>query len=150
MKMSSRDKTNDTCSTVLMAEDDPDDRFLMSRAFRELGLDKKLRFVSDGEELMHYLHCNGSPSDSAGSWPVLLFLDLNMPRKDGREALMEIRANPNFRELPVVVWTTSNHEEDKNFCHKNGANSFITKPHRYTELLETIRKVLSEWAPLAG
>ena len=148
MKMSSRDKTNNACSTVLMAEDDPDDRFLMSRAFRELGLDAKLCFVSDGEELMHYLYCNGNPSDSAGSWPVLLLLDLNMPRKDGREALMEIRANSNFRGLPVVVWTTSNHHEDKTFCHKNGADLFITKPHSYKELVKTIRTVLKELAPL--
>ena len=96
---------------------------------------------------MHYLYCNGNPSDSGGSWPVLLFLDLNMPRKDGREALMEIRANSNFRGLPVVVWTTSNHHEDKTFCHKNGADLFITKPHSYRELVKTIRKVLRKLVP---
>ncbi len=138
------------CSTILMAEDDPDDRFLMARVFRELGLDGSLRFVSDGEELMHYLYFNGTPSDSAGSRPVLLFLDLNMPRKDGREALVEIKTDPNFRELPVVVWTTSNHHEDKTFCYKNGADLFITKPHGYGELVKTIQKVLSKWMPPAG
>jgi CheY-like chemotaxis protein len=146
--MNLQNKMYDPSLTILMAEDDADDRFLMSRAFRQLGMDKALQFVTDGEELMAYLNSCGNSSDKESlSLPALLFLDLNMPRKDGREALKEIRANPNFRDLPVVVWTTSRHEEDIAFCHVNGASSYATKPHGYEELVVTIRNILNEWLP---
>ena len=106
-------------STILMAEDDLDDRFLVRRAFNSLGVNAVLHFVGDGEELMNYL--SGNDDDNAPdecSPPALLFLDLNMPKKDGREALLAIRSDPSFRDLPIVIWTTSNHEADKVFCKK--------------------------------
>ena len=148
--MNSQNKRyKETSLTILMAEDDPDDRFLITRAFHELDIDAVLCFVEDGEELMHYLFHNDKPADSDCSQPpALILLDLNMPKKDGREVLLEIRANPHFRELPVVVWTTSDHEEDMTFCHENGANSYVTKPHSYTDLVETVRTVISQWLPL--
>ncbi len=139
-------------STILVAEDDPDDRFLMGRAFRELDIRAILRFVGDGEELMRYLGGDDAGGDSEESFspPGLLLLDLNMPKKDGREALLAIRSNPRFRDLSIVVWTTSNRAVDKAFCKENGASSYVTKPHTYTELVKAIQKVVSEWLPLSG
>jgi CheY-like chemotaxis protein len=137
--------------TILVAEDDPDDRFLMGRAFRELDIRAVLRFVGDGEELMHYLAGGdaGRDPEERFSTPSLLFLDLNMPKKDGREVLLAIRSNPRFQDLSIVIWTTSNHAADKAFCEENGATSYVTKPHTYTELVKAIQKIVSEWLPLS-
>jgi len=139
-------------STILVAEDDPDDRFLMGRAFRELDIRAVLRFVGDGEELMRYLAGDDAGRDQEENFspPGLLFLDLNMPKKDGREVLLAIRSDPRFRDLSIVVWTTSNRAADKVFCKENGASSYVTKPHTYTELVKAIQKVVSEWLPLSG
>ena len=134
--------------TILMAEDDPDDRLLAARAFKELGLEVTLRFVEDGEELMHYLFGIGKHASSEDSpRPGLIFLDLNMPKKNGREALKEIRSTPHLRELPIVIWTTSSHKADKIFCRKAGASSYIIKPYSYAELVETMRNVIMKWLP---
>src|SRR5262249_20680704 len=98
---------------ILMADDDPDDRMLTKDALEESRLANELRFVFDGEELMDYLCQRNNYSDPASSpRPGLILLDLNMPRKDGREALREIKDNPRFRHIPVVVLTTSKAEED--------------------------------------
>ncbi len=147
--MNSPNKGRDPSLTILMAEDDPDDRFLIARAFKELRSNALLHFVKDGEELMQYLRDSGGNSVASDALPppALLLLDLNMPKKDGREALTEIRANPKFLELPVVVWTTSSHEEDIHFCYERGANSYVTKPHSYQDLLNAIRKIVEEWLP---
>lgn len=136
-------------STILMAEDDPDDRFLVRRAFDALGVNAVLRFVGDGEELMNCLDGNsdGEGLEGCSSLPALLFLDLNMPKKDGREVLRTIRSDPNFRDLPIVIWTTSNHAADKAFCKKNGASSYVTKPQSYKELVKEIRKIVGKWLP---
>ena len=137
-------------STILMAEDDQDDRFLIRRAFDALEVNAVLHFVGDGEELMHYLSGNSDGKDMEGECvppPALLFLDLNMPKKDGRETLLAIRSQPSFRDLPIVIWTTSNHAADKIFCKKNGASTYVTKPHSFKELVKAIRKVLGEWLP---
>src|SRR5215203_6044130 len=94
--------------TILMADDDPDDRQLTKEAFEEARLANDLRFVEDGEELMDYLCRRGKYADPASSpRPALLLLDLNMPKKDGREALKEIKADPQLRQIRVVVLTTS-------------------------------------------
>jgi CheY-like chemotaxis protein len=97
--------------TVLMAEDDPDDRFLMEQAFKDLRSKGELRFVEDGEELMDYLLHRGRYADPKQSpRPSLILLDLNMPRKDGRQALAEIKATSGLDKIPIVVWTTSDLE----------------------------------------
>ncbi len=146
--MNTSDKGREAPVTILMAEDDPDDRFLLERAFKELSENAFLHFVSDGEELMKYLLESVNPvKSSLFPRPALLLLDLNMPKKDGREALTEIRANPDFLELPVVVWTTSSHEEDRHFCYSQGATSYFTKPHSYGDLIKTIRNIVREWVP---
>jgi CheY-like chemotaxis protein len=131
--------------TILVADDDPDDRMLMKEALEENRLSNDLRFVRDGEELMDYLHHRGRFADPVDSpRPGLILLDLNMPRKDGREALREINADPCLRRIPVVVMTTSRSEEDIGRSYDLGANSFITKPVTF-ELLVAVTKALGQY-----
>lgn len=131
---------------ILMAEDDDDDRMLVQDAFNEGGNGNTVRFVEDGEELVDYLLRRGkyqNPEESPR--PDLILLDLNMPRKDGREALKEIRANPDLRSVPVVVFTTSRADTDIAKVYELGANSFVTKPPAFAELVETMAKITSYW-----
>jgi CheY-like chemotaxis protein len=127
-----------------MAEDDPDDRMLTEMAWKDGRLANELKFVSDGEELLDYLYHRGKYHDPADApRPGIILLDLNMPRKDGREALKEIKADPVLRCIPIVVLTTSKAEEDILRTYDLGANSFITKPvsfHALIDLMKTLRK----------
>ena len=128
---------------ILMADDDPDDRLMASKALHEARLKNGIRFVEDGEELMDYLHHRGKYSAPGSSpTPGLILLDLNMPRKDGREALAEIKSDPELRKIPVVILTTSKAEEDIVRSYDLGVNSYITKPVSFTGLAE-VMKVLS-------
>jgi CheY-like chemotaxis protein len=128
---------------ILMAEDDPDDRLLAARALQEYRLKNGIHFVENGEELMDYLHRRGPYADPATSpTPGLILLDLNMPRKDGREALAEIKADPELRKIPVVILTTSKAEEDIIRSYDLGVNSYITKPVTFQGLAE-VMKILS-------
>lgn len=132
--------------TILMADDDPDDRLLVQDAFDEIRLANPLVFVEDGVKLMDYLHRRGDYAHLAGSpLPGLILLDLNMPKKDGREALKEIKADPALRMVPIVVLTTSNAEEDILRTYDLGTNSFIVKPVTFDKLVEIIRKVTQYW-----
>ena len=135
---------------ILMADDDPDDRLLVKDALAECGLQPNLtgamRFVGDGEELMDYLLRRGSYAEPATSpRPQLILLDLNMPRKDGREALREIRAHPELRRIPVVVFTTSKADTDVALIYDLGANSFVTKPVAFDSLVNTLRLLSRYW-----
>lgn len=132
--------------TILVADDDPDDRLMMQEALEESRLINSLHFVEDGEELMDYLHRRNQYSDAKNSpRPGLVLLDLNMPRKDGREALMEIKADPALRRIPVVVLTTSKAEEDIYRTYDLGVNSFITKPVSFDGLVNIIQKLGNYW-----
>lgn len=132
--------------TILMADDDPDDRLLVQDAFDEIRLANPLVFVEDGIELMDYLHCRGAYAHLAGTpLPGLLLLDLNMPKKDGREALKEIKQDPVLRKIPIVVLTTSNAEEDILRTYDLGTNSFIVKPVTFDKLVEIIRTITQYW-----
>jgi two-component system, response regulator len=131
---------------ILCAEDDDDDRLLIREAWEEGRLANDLRFVHDGEELMDYLQRRGAWADPADSpRPGLILLDLNMPRKDGREALEEIRSDPDLRRIPVVVLTTSKAEEDILRSYDLGVNSFITKPVTFDSMVETLQTVGRYW-----
>jgi two-component system, response regulator len=132
--------------TILLADDDADDRMMAADALEESRLANDLRFVEDGEELMDYLNRRGkySQPDSAPR-PGLILLDLNMPRKDGREALREIKAQPDLRAIPVVVLTTSKAEEDIYRTYDLGVNSFITKPVNFESLVDVMRTLTSYW-----
>jgi CheY-like chemotaxis protein len=133
--------------TILMADDDPDDRFLMEQALGELRTCIDFRFVEDGEELMDYLFRTGNFTDAALSpRPALILLDLNMPKKDGRKALLEIKADPDLQGIPVVIWTTSDEREDKVQCRREGADIFATKPNSYTELVKSVRALVRRYS----
>ncbi len=132
--------------TILMADDDRDDCLLVEEAFQENRLKNNLRFVEDGEALMDYLYRRGKYADAkAAPRPGLILLDLNMPRKDGREALKEIKADLGLRRIPVVVLTTSREKEDISQSYSVGANSFVTKPVSFEGLRELIRHLGKYW-----
>ena len=132
--------------TILMAEDDPEDQMLTREGFEESRLANDLYFVEDGEELLDYLHRRGKFSDPQQSpRPGLILLDLNMPRKDGREALKEIKADPDLRSIPIVVLTTSKAEEDIVRSYDLGANSYITKPVTFEGLVAVLKTLGRYW-----
>ena len=128
--------------TVLMAEDDEEDRQLVQEAWETGKLANDLRFVEDGEELMDYLYHRGK-YEGLGSppRPGLILLDLNMPKKDGREALEEIKADPELRRIPVVVLTSSTTEEDILRSYDLGASSYITKPVTFEQLTRVVAQL---------
>lgn len=131
---------------ILLADDDADDRMLTREALAESRLANDLRFVEDGEELMHYLNHRGRFADPASSpRPGLILLDLNMPRKDGREALEEIKSDPALRHIPVVVLTTSKAEEDVYRSYDLGVNSFVIKPVSFEGLVAVMRGLGRYW-----
>ncbi len=132
--------------TILLADDDADDRLLAQEALAESRLANDLRIVEDGEELMDYLHRRGRFQDEAAApRPGLILLDLNMPRKDGREALREIKADPSLRCIPIVVLTTSKAEEDIYRTYDLGVNSFITKPVTFEGLVQVMKVLGRYW-----
>ena len=132
--------------TILMADDDPDDRLMTQEAFAECRLRNPLQFVSDGEELLDYLNRRGKYDDDAAyPMPGLVLLDLNMPRKDGREVLREIKSDPRLQSIPVVILTTSKAEEDVVRSYKDGVNSFISKPVTFSALIEVVQTLGKYW-----
>ncbi len=132
--------------TILMADDDADDRLMTREAFEESRLANDLRFVEDGVELMDYLYRRGKYADPATSpRPSLILLDLNMPKKDGREALAEIKADPSLRKIRVVVMTTSKAEEDIARSYELSASSYITKPVTFQGLADVVRTLGKYW-----
>lgn len=130
--------------TILMADDDEEDCLLTKEAMSNARLANEMRFVHDGEELMDYLHRRGAYADSGSGAPRpgVILLDLNMPKKDGREALGEIKSDPDLRRIPICVLTTSDAEQDIFRSYDLGVNSFITKPVTFAGLVE----VLSAWS----
>ena len=131
---------------ILLAEDDEEDRMMIKEAFAESHLLNELRFVDDGEELMDYLLRRGKYNDPHLSpRPGMILMDLNMPRKDGREALREIKASMELRQIPIVVLTTSSAEEDIIRSYDLGVNSFITKPVTFKALLEIVQTLGRYW-----
>ncbi|MCX7594763.1 MAG: response regulator [Fischerella sp.] len=139
-------KGRQTTITILMADDDEDDCMLAREALTESRLANNLHIVKDGEELMDYLHKRGRYADPKISpRPGLILLDLNMPKKDGREALKEIKNDPRLRQIPVVVLTTSKAEEDIYRTYDLGANSFIIKPVTFAALVEVMRTIGKYW-----
>jgi len=132
--------------TILLAEDDADDRLLVKEALTEGRVLNDLRSVEDGEELLDYLRRRGRYADPETSpRPGLVLLDLNMPRKDGREALREIKGDPDLKRIPIVVMTTSKAEEDIVRSYDLGANSYITKPVTFERLVELMKVLGRYW-----
>ena len=136
--------------TILMADDDEDDRVLTADALKRSRLINDVRFVVDGDDLMQYLRRTGAYA--AGGIPAprpgLILLDLNMPKKDGREALAEIKRDPALRGIPVVVLTTSKGEEDIVRTYELGVNSFVSKPVAFDELARVMQTLAGYWFEL--
>lgn len=128
---------------ILIAEDDADDRFLLQTAFSENGFKDTLHFVENGVEVMEYL--NRMLDDDTVQIPRFVLLDLNMPKKDGREVLKEIKQNPKLKKLPVIIFSTTNNEQEMKRCYESGANSYITKPNSFESLIKTVAALRSYW-----
>lgn len=136
--------------TILMADDDVDDRDLTRDAMRKNQLTGELKWVEDGEELLDYLNRRGRYSDPAmAPRPSLILLDLNMPRMDGREALRAIKAHPDLRCIPIIILSTSSADEDVMRSYELGANCFITKPGTFEQLVDVVRVLGEHWLQTA-
>ena len=136
---------------ILIADDDEDDRMLIADAFEEARLNNPVDFVNDGEELMNYLHRKEQYADlTEDDLPGIILLDLNMPKKDGRTALQEIRADEKLRNIPIVVLTTSKSEEDVLKTYNLGVNSFITKPVTFDGLVEVVQVLGKYWIEIVA
>lgn len=132
--------------TILIVEDDPVDTELLIEALQDDRLVNEVKYVRDGTELMNYLRQeNGFRDKSQSPRPDLILLDLNLPKMDGREALKEVKSDPNFRRIPVIVMTTSKSEEDIYLSYNLGANSYIVKPFSFDSMVEIIRSVKKYW-----
>ncbi|MEP6466825.1 MAG: response regulator [Parafilimonas sp.] len=128
---------------ILVAEDDADDRFLIQTAFEEKGYNDTLDFVENGIELLSYLN------DAKNAIPRIILLDLNMPKKDGREVLLELKQHHLFKRIPIVVFTTTKNEKEIVRCYDLGANTYIVKPTTFDELLFIVEQIHSYWLKAA-
>lgn len=132
--------------TIAIAEDDPDDRMMIQDALLDCQLANPVDFLEDGEALMQYLRREGEYGALSGTdLPGMILLDLNMPRKDGREALAEIKSDPDLRHIPVIVMTTSRSPDDVAVTYDIGANSYVAKPIHYEELLDVLQTLGKYW-----
>lgn len=132
--------------TILVAEDDPEDRMFIEDALNESRIANNIFMVRDGEECMDFLKHRGAYSDvEQYPRPGLILLDLNMPRKDGREVIEEVKVDPDLRQIPIVVLTTSQAEEDILRSYDLGVNSFITKPVSFVALVEVMKTLGKYW-----
>lgn len=128
--------------TLLFADDDPDDRFLIEHAFSAAALPGTLLVVGNGEELLDYLFRRARYAQPGLSpRPSCILLDLNMPRKDGREVLWDIKQHPDFKHLPIVVLTTSDSQADKDYCSELGVSAYVTKPGNFTDLVALMKRI---------
>ena len=131
---------------ILLADDDAEDRMLITDALKESRLKNNIQCVENGEELLDFLNNRNKYSDkSKFPLPGIILLDLNMPRKDGREALREIKADNRLRHIPIIILTTSKAEEDILKTYNIGVNSFITKPVSFNSMVETMKTLNKYW-----
>ena len=128
---------------LLMADDDPDDRLMAKEALEASGLRNEMRFVEDGVELLRYLNREGEYKDAPR--PGLILLDMNMPRKNGREALRELKEPPEHKRIPVVILTASQADEDIKLGYDLGASSYITKPVTFEGLVAVMQTLGNYW-----
>lgn len=131
---------------VLMVDDDEDDCMLGKGAFKQSKAPGRFYCVEDGSEMFDYLfHAGKFEKDGVTTLPALILLDLNMPRKDGRQALREIKSIPAFQGIPIVIFTTSRDKEDRAYCLEIGANAFITKPSGFPGWVKTMKFLAAQW-----
>lgn len=130
---------------ILLVDDDEDDRYLTREAFHQHYPASFISFAEDGEDLLDFLQYRGRYQGASHTLPELILLDLNMPRKDGREVLRELKTSPTFRHIPIIVLTTSDAKDDIETSYFNGANSFITKPPTFQRLSEVTKAIAQYW-----
>jgi len=135
---------------ILIAEDDADDRYLIGTAFAEKGYSEKIDFVENGVELLNYLENILVTYPDEKNLPCVILLDLNMPKKDGREALKELKQHPIFKKIPVIVFTTTKNEIEIKRCYELGANSYVVKPLTFDDLLMVVENIRSYWFKTAS
>lgn len=130
--------------SILIAEDDADDRFLMQTAWNESKSVEKIKFVENGIELLNYLH---NLKESAGDikYPKFILLDLNMPKMDGREALKNLKSNMEFKKIPVIIFSTTKNEMEVKRCYDLGANTYVVKPVSFDSLVNTFQHICTYW-----
>ena len=135
-----------TPPTLLIAEDDSDDRRLIADAFAAVGVFDALHFVGDGNAVLDYLRQRGEFANHAlYPRPCAVLLDLNMPRMSGREVLREIRGDAELRDLPVIVLTTSSAVEDELFMRSQGADGYLVKPVSFGALVKMVADIQQRW-----
>lgn len=130
---------------ILIADDDMDDQYMIKQAFASINLTENVQTVNDGVELLDYLHKKGKYKGVETLCPKIILLDLNMPKKDGRECLKEIKINSKFNRIPVVIYSTSSNPDDITYAYENGASSYITKPYSYQELVKIMEVFKQYW-----
>lgn len=130
-------------NSLLIAEDDPDDRYLIADAFEQSEFEHPVEFVADGTELLKYLRAEAPFADRVR--PGLLLLDLNMPKMDGRTALTHMKADPELSRIPVIVFTTSNAEADIERTYELGVSGFVSKPNSMSEMIELVQSLDEHW-----
>jgi CheY-like chemotaxis protein len=134
---------------ILVIDDDPDDRFLLQQALRQANVFHDFHYTEDGEDALFYLNRESRFSHlKEAPLPCLIFLDLNMPKVQGIQVLEFIKKNPDFMQIPVVVFTTSNDQNEVEKCYRLGANSFITKPITYEGLVQAMKNIQEYWLRL--
>lgn len=137
---------NKETATILIAEDDPDDRLIIQEAFAVVQVKNPIFFVENGEELLDYLkRRNRFAQTGEAKLPGLILTDLNMPKKDGREALAEIKSDRELCSIPIVVFTTSQTEDDISLSYQSGVNSFITKPQTFKAFVDIMHSLTKYW-----
>lgn len=123
---------------VLLVDDDSEESYLFNEALEHAHLDIRLSRANDGNDLMVYLLNQPAPD--------LVFMDINMPYKDGVEALTEIRSNPKFKDLPLIIYSTTKNEDSINACYEKGANLFVIKPNDFDEMVQVVKKICTfDW-----
>lgn len=136
-------------SYILVADDDADDRFLLQTAFEEKGFKDKLVFVENGVALLEYLERIQRNDSTNYHFPGVILLDLNMPKKDGKQALSEIKRHSAYKMIPVIVYTTTRNEMEVRTCYELGANTYIVKPARFERLLNVVDSLRNYWMEVA-
>lgn len=125
---------------ILIAEDDADDRFLLQAAFTENGFKERLEFVENGMEVLEYLQ-----KLETRPYPRFILLDLNMPKKNGREVLKELKEEQSYCHIPVIIFSTTCNEQEIKRCEELGANGYFTKPNNFEKLLQAVSTLRNEW-----
>ena len=136
-------QASDYC--ILIADDDMDDQYMIKQAFATINLNENIHTVGDGIELLDYLNKKGKYKDVETLCPKIILLDLNMPKKDGRECLKEIKTNSKFSKIPIVIYSTSSNPDDIAYAYELGASSYITKPYSYQELVKIMEIFKQYW-----